>query len=173
MERLHFAENHSLKNITTPANFEYMKQLVFSIEKYLRRARWRAFYYLKFVERNSSENGEEILEDLPEDSRFKSLFKCSEKPPKIEAMEDFEADLLELPKILQFRAYTNPLQRELKEHLSKIRSDYPNKVIVAGDKTSNYYPCDIGTYRKVLTECVTKDYKRANDSEFTCEQTDS
>ena len=58
------------------------------------------------------------MEDFPEDSKFKSLFISSAKPPKIEAMIDFEAEVLDLPKILQFRAYTNPLQRKLKEHLT-------------------------------------------------------
>ena len=78
-----------------------------------------------------------------EKSRFSSLFKSGTKPPNIQGMEEFEAELLNLPKIIQFREATNPFQREVKEHLNKMRTDYPDKVLVASDKTNNYYPCDL------------------------------
>ena len=50
MEKLDIAGNYSLKNIPTPGKLEYIKQLVHSIEKVLRRMRWRAFYFLQLGE---------------------------------------------------------------------------------------------------------------------------
>ena len=51
-------------------------------------------------------------------------------------MEKFEKDLLELPKKLQYRQYTNEFQRAIKEKLSKIEKDHSNNVIVPVDKTN-------------------------------------
>ena len=91
MEKLEFAGKYSFKNIPTPGKLEYTKQLVFSLEKLLRRMRWRAFYYLQlgessYEERNDSDTNENEDEHI-ENSRFCSLFKCRAKPPFIDTMQ--------------------------------------------------------------------------------------
>ena len=148
MERLEFATFYSFKNITTPGRTEFIKQFVYSIEKYLRS---------KCEDSTMVENFEK--------SRFSSLFKSGTKPPNIQGMEEFEAELLNLPKIIQFREATNPFQREVKEHLNKMRTDYPDKVLVASYKTNNYYLCDLPTYKKVLTKFLLGRYPKNRSRE--------
>ena len=147
MERLEFADKYSFKNITTPARLEFTKQFVHSIEKLLRRMRYRASFYLQLGEQNISENDEECSDD-----RFALLFKSGSKPPFIKDMVNFEKELLDLPKILQFRSYVNLFQREMKENLNDMNSKYNDKVLVPGDKTNNYFP--------VVTYLHTKSYSQ-------------
>ena len=91
MEQLDFAGRYSFKNITTPRNLEFMKQLVISIEKVLHRMRYRAYFYLKIGEGETNENHKHSMdeEECREDSKFKKLFKSGAKPPFIKEMEDY------------------------------------------------------------------------------------
>ena len=166
MEQLDFAGNYSFKNIPTPGKLEYMKQLVNSIEKLLRRMRWRAFYFLQLGEGNDNDTQCADDENI-ENSRFKRLFKSEAKPPFIEEMEQFEKDLLELPKKLEYRQHINEFQKLIKGNLKKIREDNPNKIIVAADKTRNYYVCDLQKHDKLLMENISKEYRLADPSELT------
>ena len=170
MEQLDFAGNYSFKNIPTPGKLEYMKQLVDSIEKLLRRMRWRAFYFIQIGEGNNSNNGDDTqcAEDkIDENIRFQRIFKSEAKPPFIEEMENFEKDLLELPKKLEYRKYSNPFQRTMKEDLSKIKRENMKNIIVPADKTRNYYVCNSQKYDKLLTENVSKEYRQADQGELT------
>ena len=54
-------------------------------------------------------------------------------------MCNFEKKLLELPKKLEFRICNNTFQKEMKEDLSKMKQNNPDKVIISADKTRNYY----------------------------------
>ena len=164
MERLGFSGKYSFKNIPTPGKLEYMKHLVYSIEKLLRRMRWRAFYYLQIGE--STDDEDESRGEHYENGRFSSLFKSVAKPPPIEQMEQFEKDLLNLPKNLEFRNYTNEFQREMKENLNKMSTDNFNKIIVPVDKSRNYYVCPLQEYKKLVTENISKEYRLANDTEL-------
>ena len=44
---------------------------------------------------------------------FSSIFKSGGKPPAISDMVNFEKDLLDLPKKLEFCTYTNEFQRTM------------------------------------------------------------
>ena len=97
MEKLHFAGKYSFKDIPTPSKLEYMKHLVHSIEKVLRRMRWRTFYFLQLGECENSSDKEEDDEHI-ENSKFSSIFKSGAKPPSIGDMVNFEKDVLDLQK---------------------------------------------------------------------------
>ena len=104
--------------------------------------RWRAFYFKQMGE-NCNEESQCADDENIENSRFKRLFKSEAKPPFIEEMEQFEKEILELPKKLEYRKYINEFQRTIKENLSNIKENNSNKVIVTADKTRNYYVCDL------------------------------
>ena len=99
MERLQFSCKYSFKNIITPGKDEYTKQLVFSMEKLLRRMRWRAHHFLKLGEsedknKESGENDENDIDDEEiENSKFSSIFRSSAKPPFIKEMIPLAAEL--------------------------------------------------------------------------------
>ena len=91
MERLNFAGKYSFKNIITPKKLEWNKQLVHSIEKVLRRMRYRAYYYLQLGEEHC-ENNDISIDEITEPGRFKDLFKSGAKPPIIKEMQSFETE---------------------------------------------------------------------------------
>ena len=47
------------------------------------------------------------------------------------------------------------------------------KVIIAADKTRNYYKCELQQYEKLVTENISKDYKKANVTELNEVNTDA
>ena len=98
MEKLQFGGKYSFKNITTPAKEEYEKQLVYSMEQFLRRARWTAHHFLK---NNGEDNEDDIDDEDVEISKFSSIFRSPVKPPFIKEMEGFEKEFLEIPKKLE------------------------------------------------------------------------
>ena len=81
-------------------------------------------------------------------------------------MVSFEKEFLDLPKNLEFRQYNNGFQKEMKDDLKKMKRNNSNKVIVAADKTRNYYKCDLPKYEKMVTENISKEYKKANETEL-------
>ena len=38
-----------------------------------------------------------------------------------------------------------------------------NDIIIAADKTRNLYTCDTSTYKKILNDNITMEYKKANE----------
>ena len=69
-----------------------------------------------------------------DNQRFSSLFQSGAKPPFIEEMGNFEKDLLELPKKLEFSKCNNVFQKEMKENLQKMKNDNLTNVIIAAEK---------------------------------------
>ena len=96
MDRLQFSGKYSFRNITTPRIEEYMKQFVYSMEKLLRRMRWRGHYYLELGESDdkNKESGEDNENDIDdediENRKFSSIFRSPAKPPFIKEMVPFE-----------------------------------------------------------------------------------
>ena len=99
MEKLHFGGKYSFKNITTPGKEEYVKQLVHSMEQFLRRMRWRGYHFLKD---NGEDNENDIDDEEIEISKFSSIFRSPVKPPFIKEMEEFEKEFLDMPKKLEY-----------------------------------------------------------------------
>ena len=54
----------------------------------------------------------------------------------------------------------------MKDDLSKMKRSNPDKVIISADKTCNYYRCDLTQYDKLLTENVSKVYRKGNQTEL-------
>mgnify|MGYP007114517358 CR=1 FL=1 len=63
---------------------------------------------------------------------------------------------------LQFRDVKEQFQKRLKDDLKNIRHE--KKVIVAADKTRNFYKMEKERYKELLNNNITKDYKKANDN---------
>ena len=172
MERLQFSGKYSFKNITTPGKVEYTKQLVYTMEQLLRRMRWRAHYFLDRGESNdkNEESGEDNENDIDdediENKRFSSIFRSTAKPPFIKEMVTFEKEFLDLAKNLEFRQHNNGFQKEMKEDLKKMKRNDSDKVIISADKTRNYYKCDLPKYEKMIVENISKEYKKADETEL-------
>ena len=91
---------------------------------------------------------------------FKSL-KC---PPAVTEMKNFENELLSMIKNTEFRNAKNYFQEKLKEDINEIKTS--DKVFVGADKSRHIYKMDKQQYAKLLTENVTKTYKKSNISKI-------
>ena len=67
--------------------------------------------------------------------------------------------MLSIIQNVQFRNHHNEFQDKLSQDISKIRAD--ENLLVAADKTTNFYRLDAPTYDKLLDTAITKTYKKA------------
>ena len=140
--------NYSLKNIPISSNKDYLKCLLSKIESFIIRVRWRAFFF---------ENGSNDQED---ETGMKPLFKSNRCPPQNDKLLAFEDDLYEIVKCIEFKPVSDPFLNKLKTDLNKIKES-PN-MLVSADKTTNLYSISKEEYEKLLTENITKSYKKAD-----------
>ena len=161
MEKLRLSDEYSLKNIPIAGTKQYFKKFVAQMENLLYRMRWKAYFALLKDEKNDDEDDDNSLfEEKKETFGFKSGYK----PPAVKELELFEKEFLELPNLIEFRKYSNKFQEDLKSDLKKINDS--NRIIVAADKTTNYYMCEKDEYEKHLVENITKEYKKAGQEEL-------
>ena len=76
-------------------------------------------------------------------------------------LKPFEDDLLELISNIQFKPCQNNFQNQLRKDCSLIKNS--KDIIVKGDKTSNLYKIPVSEYRTVLTNNLTKEYKKVTN----------
>ena len=149
--------NYSLKNIPIPDNTSYKLLLVEKIESFIKRVRWKAYFFLNDTKNESNESNNISGTQNNHDSNFG--FKTKNTPPQCAELQKFEEDLFNLARNLQFKKTNSQFQNELKSDVSRIKSD-PN-VLVFADKTSNIYQFSKSDHNKLLKENVTKTYKKA------------
>ena len=161
-EKLPFAGKYSMKNIPIPKNSEYMKKLVGQMEKIVKRMRWRALFFLKEEEEKYKTLAEEIEFHGKEE---KYGFKSEKKPPSIKEMQDFEKEFYEIARKIEFRENNNygKFQKELKKDINDMKKI--KKVIIPADKSSNFYTCDIPTYRNLRNKNIEKEYMKTTMEE--------
>ena len=149
--------NYSLKNIPIPDNTSYKLLLIEKIESFIKRIRWKAFFFLKGSEKETNENNNISATQNNTDNNFG--FKTKNTPPQCVELEKFEDDLLNLARNLQFKNTHSQFQNQLKSDVSRIKND-PN-VLVFADKTNNMYQFSKSDHEKLLNENITKTYKKA------------
>ena len=81
---------------------------------------------------------------------FKSV-KC---PLTIQEMTDFENELQQMIKGVEFRLICNSFQGKLKNDIEHIKKS--NKIFVFADKSRNIYDVEQEEYKKLLIENITK-----------------
>ena len=137
---------YSKKDIGLPSKFQYQKRLTYAIEKFCRNLGWTVFF---------------LMHPDEKDDNIKWFgFKSGRAPPP-EAQKEIEPFVQELTSIvgsIKFdKKYSNPHQKRLRAAVSTIRKC--EKVIVAGDKTRNFYAMEKGDYNQLLQNKITEDYK--------------
>ena len=97
--------------------------------------RWRAHFFLN---PNETRNSKETY-------GFNTLYA----PPPIKELKTFQDGMIEIARNLKFRKITNnQLQDKLKDDLKNIKKE--DKIIVAADKTRNFYKMDVQKYKEHL-----------------------
>ena len=139
-----------MKNIPIPSNNKYLFILTQRTEHFIKRLRWKAHFFLK-----------ENIHDNPHQDDNKFKIKTHLCPPPLEETKDFESDLWDLVENIKFRKFNDPFQCKLSSDVRKIKAS--NKIIVAGDKTTNFYEMPVDVYNRTLTNNITKTYKKCTD----------
>lgn len=151
MEQTRF--NYSMKNIPIPPRNSYLKKLIEKTEKVIKRMRWKAF----FSEQNKTDRNNN------ESSHFG--FKSKKCPPQNEDLNNFEADVYDMIKNIEFRQVRDDFQDQLQHDIKRINNS--TKAFIPADKTVNYYEVDKATHNKLLKDSITSTYKKANTNTIT------
>ena len=147
MEKISF--NYSLKNIPLPNKDAYRKNLIHKVESFIKRIRWKAFFF---------ENKYENVNEPQDNFGFKSV----KTQPKNENLNPFESDLYDLVKKIEFKNTSSAFQRQLSNDIKSIKSNA--KLLIPADKTNNLYELTTEEYNKLLTENISKTYKKSSIS---------
>ena len=142
MEKLNIG--YSTKNIHLPSRNDYPQRLIEKTEQ-LRRMRWKAHFFLN-----------PDTTSIPKETYG---FKSTKNPPPIEELKDFEDDMLKMIQSVKFKQVNNPFLNKLKEETDRIKSE--PKLLIAVDKTTNFYKLEPSTYNDLLEKNITKSYKKA------------
>ena len=142
---------YSMKNIPLASKESYKYKLIDKTEKLLKRMRWKAYFFDKHNDGNKKKS-DPIINAF----RLKSR-KCLQQIPEMKA---FENDILTMIENIEFRRVSDEFLKKLDEDIKKINSS--EKMFVPADKTQSFYQIDKYTYNKILTENVTKTYKKSS-----------
>lgn len=137
---------YSTKNIPIAQPKEYMKCLLEKTESFLRRVRWKAYHFLN--PRTSDAQTEETFG-----------FHTNNSPQPIKELKEFEDRMFTLIQNIDFKHTENDFQNKLSQDSKKIRSD--ENLLIAADKTTNFYRTTTSAYKDLLDKAITKSYKKA------------
>ena len=106
MERVNLG--YSAKNIPIAQDGQYLKTLIEKTESFLRRLRWKAFFFLN-----------------PKSGEAKETYGFTSKrsPPPIMELCDFEGKMLQLIKNIKFKKNQCDFQKRLLQDVKNIRRD--------------------------------------------------
>ena len=141
---------YSLKNIPIPRKISYTKALMEKTESFLKRLRWKAYFFLNNSNEDESHEGNNGI-------NFK--FKSDAVPPQIPQLVSFENDMYELVRNIKFQSYENEFQQQLRRDVDSIKSS--NDLLIPADKTTNLYNLSVEHYEELLTNNITKTYRKS------------
>ena len=135
MERLHF--DYSLNCIPRCKPDDYLKALLNRTQHFLRRLRWRCYFFLLD---NSEDNQQPTKENFG--------FPSNAPLPVVPELAAFEDDVYKLVGAIKFRHTPNPFLDRLDADVKNIKSS-PNTTVPA-DKTSNLYQLPVDEYMRLI-----------------------
>ena len=138
--------DYSMKNIPQAPKHVIEKMMVSSMESLVNRMRWKLFWYKSPF--NNPNNKETF--------GFKSQLKA---PPDPE-LKAFEKELFKMIPELEMKTSNNQLQTKMRRDKKIIQES--KEVIVAADKTCNFYKFNVSEYKRMLMNNITKDYRKTN-----------
>ena len=139
---------YSLKNIPIPGNQHYLKCLLDKLNSFIRRLRWKVFYF-----DNQSDS------DVAEDNRNTYGFK-SERTPPPQCSDLTGFDLYQMARLVKFRRVLNPFQAQLAKDTNAINRS--TTLYVPADKNTNLYKIEVKDYEKLLHDNIIITHQKAS-----------
>ena len=106
--------NYSMKNIPVPTKNSYLKKLIEKTESVIKRMRWKAFFFDQNKDKDSH------CDDKNENNNFG--FKSRKCPPQNEDLNNFESDVYDMIKNIQFRNKRDEFKDQLQQDIKKINN---------------------------------------------------
>ena len=122
--------------------------MINKVENLIRSIRWKAYFHDNTV--------------TPAAEINKFGFKSTKAPPQNQMLTSFESDLYELARTIEFKPVQNQFQKQLKRDIRELKQS--SKLLIPADKTTNLYKVSTKDYNKLLTENITKTYKKTSAS---------
>ena len=119
--------------------------MIFKLESFIKVIRWKIFFCEK-------------SDNTPEKTDNNFGFKSVKTPPKNEHLNSFEADLYDMVRNIEFKRVTSEFQSNLSKDIKRINEDL--LLFIPANKTSNLYKLSNDNYNKLLTDNITKSYKK-------------
>lgn len=149
MEAIKF--EYSTLNIPIPSEKDYLRKLIEKTEHLCRRMRWKAYFFLN--------------PNAKPDYKETYGFKSHKIPPQIPALLSFEKKLTAMIKRIKFKRvhceFQNKLNKDIRTHTTNT-----SKLLIAADKTTNFYKMNQCEYDQLLSKNLTKAYKKTNKKAF-------
>ena len=121
--------------------------MIHKLETFIKRIRWKAFFF---------ENENEYTSEITTNFGFKSV----KTPPKNDQLNQFESDLYDMVQNIEFKKVTSNFQVRLSDD---VRNSKKNpKLLIPADRTNNLYELTADENNKLLTENISKTYKKSN-----------
>ena len=125
-----------------------LRKFIEKTEHLMRRMRWKAYHFLNPTESSTKET---------------YGFKSRNSPPQVDELKPFEDDILNLIQNIKFKDIKCKFQSKLRNDI-KTTIKKPDSLLIPADKTTNYYAMNTKTYNTLITDNVTKTYKKSNDN---------
>ena len=139
---------YSTKNIPIPGKKDYLTRLISSAEKVIRSIRWKTFFFLN---PNNKPDRKETFG-----------FNSTRNPPSIPELKEFEDEMLNMVQNIEFKNADNQFQRQLSNDIDDIKES--SRLLIAADKTTNFYKVKPDQYKNLLEINITKDYRKAPET---------
>ena len=140
-----------MKNIPIPSKNSYMKGLLEKAEAFIRRLRWKAYFY---------EKGNSVDNDENNNERNNFGFKSNHSPPQNKHLKPPENDLYDMIRSIEFKPVKSQFLKKLKDDVSEIKNS--QNLYVFADKTTNIYKMEKEDYGKLLKDNISKSYKKSS-----------
>lgn len=86
-------------------------------------------------------------------------FTSTRAPPKVPDLKELEDWILDIIQGIEFRNTETNFQKQLSKDVNNIKKS--DKLLIAADKTTNFYKVKPDDHNKLLNNNITKDYKKA------------
>ena len=140
-----YTPEYLLKNIPYPSYHVFRLALTEKIVDFVKRLRWKAFFYLDSCESNDYDKKEVYN------------LKSQNTPPNTRLLDPFETDLFKLIKMVKFKKVRNNFQMKLNKDIEEVKmSTY---IWVRSDKSKNIYKIKPSKYQEILKSKITNNYK--------------
>ena len=134
---------YSTKNIPLPSQNDFLQRLIEKTEQFLRRMRWKAYFFLNPAVSTSSKNT--------------YGFKSTKNPPPVDELKEFEDDMLKMVQSTKFIQVNNHFLIKLKNDTDHIKKE--TKLLIAA-VTTNFYKLEPSKYNDLQEQNITKSYKK-------------